>query len=85
MSNQNFVIKNALDNTVLDVENGSSSIYANILCYKHHGNDNQLWKIQKHKNYPDTFYIQNVKTGYVIEIEGGIDVEGMRIVQNKFY
>jgi len=26
-----------------------------------------------------------VKTGYVLEIEGGINAEGMKIVQNKMY
>lgn len=84
-SNENFVIRNALSTSVLDVENGSSSVYTGILCYKHHGDENQLWKIHKYKNYPNVYYIENLKTGYVLEIEGGINAEGMRIVQNKMY
>ena len=31
------------------------------------------------------FYITSVKSGLVMEIEGGIDAEGMRLVQNRKY
>lgn len=66
--NQNFTIKNLLNNYVMDVENASTQIYVGILCYKYHGDDNQLWKLRKYKNYPDVFYIENVKSGLVLEI-----------------
>lgn len=52
----------------MDVENASTQIYVGILCYKYHGDDNQLWKLRKYKNYPDVFYIENVKSGLVLEI-----------------
>lgn len=33
-TNENYVIRNALSKWVLDVEGGSSAVYAPILCYK---------------------------------------------------
>lgn len=73
-----------MSGAVLDVEGGSASIYATIICYKHHGDENQLWRIHKYQNYGDVYYIENVQTGLVLEIEGGIDAQGMKVVQNKF-
>ena len=79
------MIKCLLNNTNLDVEGASSTIYTPVLCYKTHGNKNQLWRIVKENDVEDAYKIENVKSGQVIEIEGGIDADGMRVVQNAYY
>ena len=83
--NETFLIKSLANASVLDVEGGSSTTYSPVLCYKHHGNKNQLWKVFKENSVENAFYIANVKSNQVLEIEGGIDVDGMRIVQNVYY
>ena len=76
-------IKNVAWSKVLDVINEKEKVYAEIIGYELHGGPNQLWIFEpvgdKH------FYILNVKSNLVVEIEGGIDAEGMRLVQNKKY
>lgn len=50
MSNRNglFCIHNVSNNSlVLDVEKEDLSIYADVICYKMHFKENQLWKIKK--------------------------------------
>ena len=83
--NEVFMIKNLANGSVLDVEGGSSTTYSTVLCYKHHGNKNQLWKVFKESSVENAFYIMNIKSNQVLEIEGGIDADGMRIVQNVYY
>ena len=39
----------------------------------------------KENSVENAFYIMNMKSNQVLEIEGGIDVDGMRIVQNVYY
>lgn len=83
IANENFVIRNLLNNNVLDVEGASSTEYTPIITYKYHGNLNQVWRLRNYNNESNVYYIENLKSGLVLEIEGGIDADGMRIVQNK--
>lgn len=55
-----------MSGSVLDVEGGSASIFAPIICYKQHGDENQLWRIHKYQGYADVYYIENVQTGLVL-------------------
>ena len=69
----------------LDVEGSSKKEYAPIISYKFHGKRNQMWRLKNFGNEANTYYIENIKSLMVLEIEGGINAEGMRIVQNKPY
>lgn len=55
--NQEFIIRSNFNNMALDVDGGSSSVYAKVLTYKQHGNSNQVWKIKNYKDSTDTYYL----------------------------
>ena len=46
-SKELFTIRAMLNNTAIDVEGKSTSVYAPVLCYKLHEEKNQLWKLNK--------------------------------------
>lgn len=46
-----------MNNNYFDVQGGSSSVYTPILCYKGHGNKNQLWRLVKENSVPDAYKI----------------------------
>ena len=58
-------------------------MYAEINGYEFHGKENQQWSLEKFDS--KYFYIVSRQSGLVLEIEGGIDADGMSIVQNKKY
>ena len=74
-----------LNGNALDVEGSSTKVYTPIICWKYHGKRNQMWRLKKYGEDPTAYYIENIKSGLVLEIMGGIDAEGMRVVQNKPY
>lgn len=71
------------NHSLLDVPKGSEEQYAALACGKPKQQKSQFWKIEPFGRDDGVYYIRNANSGLVIEIEGGIDAEGMRVVQNK--
>ena len=54
-----------------------------MILWDKHSNHNQKWLLHHVKdNY---YYIENMHSKMVLEIFGGIDAEGLDIVQNKLF
>ena len=67
----------------LDCKDESEEIYNPIIGWKGHEKANQRWYVQEFEQ--DCYVIENAKSGLCLELEGGIDADGMDAVQNKFY
>lgn len=80
---EDFLIKSVHNNSALDMEGASKNVYSCCLSYKEHGKKNQLWQMVKHED--GCYFIVNSNSTHVLEIEGGIDADGMRVVQNTNY
>lgn len=81
---QYFGIQCANDtNRYIDVPGESSKIYEELIVYNYNGNLNQKWVLEG--NDQQGYLFKSAFNGLVAEVQGGIDAEGMAVVQNKNY
>jgi hypothetical protein len=81
--NQYYIKSAAEPNKVFDVTNESKEVYKEILVYDNSQQIHQKWLIIDMPN--NAVQIVSVYNGLALEIQGGIDAEGLRIVQNINY
>lgn len=83
-SGDTFVVVSRVTGNVLDVCNESKKDGAEVLDYGFSNRKNQIWRLREggqageHKYW----FIENVGSGKVLEIEGGVDADGVGIIQN---
>ena len=81
---QHFGIKSLADpKKYVDVPGESQRVYEKLIAYEFNGNKNQKWFL--HPQGQQCYKIQSVLNNLVMEVEGGIDADGVGIVQNKDY
>lgn len=68
---------------MIDVNNESTEVYKEIILYEYHGKLNQKWQIIDLGNQNVQFMSCHSKL--VLETQGGIDAEGVAVVQNTNY
>lgn len=78
-----YFLKNVGIGKVIDVKKEKEEVYTEIIGYDFHGKRNQMWILEPHSNH--RYYLKSLSSGMVAEIEGGINAEGMRLVQNNKY
>lgn len=86
-----FITKSGISYTIqakkggafLDISGESKKVHGTVILYKQNDRNNQLFDLLKMKD--DTYRIVNVNSKLDLEILGGIDEEGIPVVQNKFY
>ena len=81
--NQYIIRSVAFPDKVIDVTNESKEVYKEIVVYEGHGKPNQKWIITDLPN--NTAQIMSLHSALVLEIQGGIDADGMLVVQNTNY
>lgn len=73
----------AFPNKLLDVTGESKKVYEHLIAYDYNGNLNQKWIIH---NIDNSFCkIESPHSKMVMEVEGGVDAEGVGVVQNTDY
>ena len=68
---------------VVDVVNESKEVYKEIIVYEHHGRLNQRWMVIALDN--GFIQLMSMHSGLVLEVQGGIDADGVGVVQNTNY
>lgn len=63
--------------------NESKEVYKEIIVYEYHGKPNQLWTVVYLDK--DNVQLMSVHSQLVLEVQGGIDAEGVGVVQNINY
>jgi hypothetical protein len=65
------------------VNNESTDVYKEIIVYEYHGKPNQKWEIIELGN--NNVQFRSCLSKLVLETQGGIDAEGVAVVQNTNY
>ena len=78
-----YVVRQSTTGKVLDVYKEKETLYSEIIGYDYHGKDNQMWILEEVNN--GEYMLINNKSKLALEIDGGIDADGIGIIQNTRY
>ena len=85
VGNSQYEIRSVLFPTkVFDVTGESKKVYEHLIVYDSHGKLNQRWLIHQ---LPNSLFckIESAYSKMVMEVEGGVDQDGVGVVQNIDY
>jgi hypothetical protein len=81
---QYFLCSKLSQNKVLDISQNPKN-FGNLILYDHHGNHNQIFKINQVSGSNSPFYtIQSVKSGKVLTVYGYSEDNGKNIIEEVF-